>query len=140
MRISENEYKIMQLLWNETRPLTRAEILKGTEGRNWNPSSVHLILNSMISKGAIRVSNEEVRYGRTYEACFSQNEYVMEVLKEILPEATGNKLLTTVLDVFVNKDGKPSKKVLNDIQKYLDEKNAVKASKKSGKQWARQMK
>ena len=41
MRISENEYKIMQLLWDEGRPLTRAEILKGTEGRNWNPASIH---------------------------------------------------------------------------------------------------
>ncbi|MCR4598187.1 MAG: hypothetical protein K5678_04040 [Acetatifactor sp.] len=49
----------MLLLWNEGRPLTREEILKGTEGRNWNPASIHQILNSMISKGVIRITDEE---------------------------------------------------------------------------------
>ncbi len=59
MGVSSNEYKIMLLLWNEGRPLTREEILKGTEGRNWNPASIHQILNSMISKGVIRITDEE---------------------------------------------------------------------------------
>jgi len=98
MSVSANEYKIMQLLWNEGRPLTRAEILKGTEGRNWNPASIHLILNSMISKGAIRITDEEKKYGRTYETCYSQDEYVMEALKGVLPDKTEKDLLTVVLD------------------------------------------
>ena len=133
MQISSNEYRIMQLLWNEGRPLSRAEILKGTEGRNWNPASIHLILNSMISKGAIRITDEEKKYGRTYETCYSQDEYVMESLKGVMPDKTEKDLLTAALDAFVNKDGKTSKKALEDIQKYIDEKNAMKPSKKSGK-------
>lgn len=133
MQISSNEYKIMQLLWIEGKPLTRAEILKGTEGRNWNPASIHLILNSMISKGAIRITDEEKKYGRTYEACYSQDEYVMEALKGVLPDKAEKDLLTAVLDAFVNKDGKTSKKALNDIQQYIDEKNVMKPGKKGGK-------
>ena len=133
MQISSNEYKIMQLLWIEGKPLTRAEILKGTEGRNWNPASIHLILNSMISKGAIRITDEEKKYGRTYEACYSQDEYVMEALKGVLPDKAEKDLLTAVLDAFVNKDGKTSKKALNDIQQYVDEKNVMKPGKKGGK-------
>ena len=133
MQISSNEYKIMQPLWNEGKPLSRAEILKGTEGRNWNPASIHLILNSMISKGAIRITDEEKRYGRTYETCNSQDEYVMNALKGMLRGMTEKDLLTAVLDAFANKDGKTSKKTLNDIQKYIDEKSAAKSGKKSNK-------
>ena len=133
MRISENEYKIMQLLWDEGRPLTRAEILKGTEGRNWNPASIHLILNAMISKGIIRIADEEKKYGRAYEACYGQDEYVMEALKEVLPGKTERELMISVLDAFTNKDGKPSKKALNSVQKYIEEKSAIMSGKKSGK-------
>ena len=133
MNLSPNEYKIMELLWNEGRPLTRAEILKGTEGRNWNPASIHQILNSMISKGAIRISDEEKKYGRPYEVCYDQDDYVMETLKAAMPDKTEKELMTAVLDSLANKGGKPSKKALNDIQKYIDEKSVMKPSKKSGK-------
>lgn len=130
MRISENEYKILELLWKEERPLSRAEILKGTPNRNWNPASIHLILNSMISKGAIRITDEEKRYGRTYEACFSRDEYVLNGLKELLPGATEKELLNAVFDAFAIKNGKLSKTVLKDIQKYVDDKAGSAKTKK----------
>lgn len=79
--LSENEMIIMNLLWKEDRPLSRSEILKGTPGRNWNPASVHLILNSMISKGAIKITDESVTYNRTYESVLTYDEYVLNLLK-----------------------------------------------------------
>lgn len=96
MQISSNEFKIMQLLWDEGRPLTRAEILKGTEGRNWNPASIHLILNAMISKGILKITDEEKKYGRTYEACFGYDEYVRGQLQDIFPNCAeqGRRLRT----------------------------------------------
>lgn len=133
MGVSSNEYKIMQLLWNEGRPLSRAEILKGTEGRNWNPASIHLILNSMISKGVIRITDEEKKYGRTYEASYSREEYITQGLQELLPDCMEEDLLNTVLDAYVLKNGKPSKKVLANIQKYVDDKANSVAKKKDKK-------
>ena len=79
--LSENEYKILSLMWREGKPITRAEILKGTEGRNWNPSSIHLILNAMISKHVIKITDEKRTYGRTYEPVISYQEYLIETLK-----------------------------------------------------------
>ena len=122
MRISFNEFEIMQLLWKEDRPLSRAEILKGTEGRNWNPASIHLILNSMMSKGIIRITDETKRYGRTYEALCSYQDYVMDSLQEIFPSVEKDELLNAVMDAYVVKNGKVSKRSLNYIQKYVDEK------------------
>lgn len=113
---------LMQLLWKEDRPLSRAEILKGTEGRNWNPSSIHLILNSMMSKGIIHITDETKRYGRTYETLCSYQDYVMDSLQEIFPSVEKDELLNAVMDAFVLKNGKVSKRSLNYIRKYVDEK------------------
>ena len=49
--LSSNEFKIMQLLWKENRPLSRPEIIDLTPEKDWNPNSIHLILNNMIEKG-----------------------------------------------------------------------------------------
>ncbi len=93
MQLSENEMLIMELLWKEDRPMTRAEILKGTEGRNWNPASIHLILNSMISKGAIRITDEEKKYGRTYETCVNRVDYARDAVKALFPGASMAEIL-----------------------------------------------
>lgn len=85
MIVSENEYKILSLMWREKRPITRADILKGTEGRNWNPASIHLILNSMISKGVIKITDEAKKYGRTYEPTINKDQYLLETLKAAFP-------------------------------------------------------
>ena len=91
--LSENEYKIIAFMWKEGRPVSRSEILKGTEGRNWNPASIHLILNAMISKGAIKITDEDVKYGRTYEPCLSYNEYLTEALKHAVPDKNIEEIL-----------------------------------------------
>ena len=97
--VSKNEYTILSLLWESNKPLTRAEILEGTEGRSWNPASIHLILNSMISKGFIRITNEEVKYGRTYEPCITYYEYLARSLQKIVP----NKSLSEICaDIYLH--------------------------------------
>ena len=102
MILSKNEYWIMELLWNAEKPLSRHEILMGTEGRKWNPSSIHLILNSMLSKGVIKISDEEKRYARTYEAIISQEQYVAEYVAEGMPGTSTKNLLRYIVNAFVN--------------------------------------
>ena len=91
--MSANEYKIISIMWELNRPITRAEILKGTEGRNWNPASIHLILNSMLSKGVIKITDETKSYGRTYEPAISYDDYVLYILKSNFPNKTEKELL-----------------------------------------------
>ena len=78
MYLTKNEIEIMDVLWKEGRPLARGEILSLSEDKSWMDSSVHILLNSMLKKGAIR----EAGYvkcgktsGRVYEAAFSCEEY-----------------------------------------------------------------
>lgn len=54
--LSSNEFCILQLLWTEGRALTRPEILEALPDKDWNPNSIHLILNNMIKKGVLQVN------------------------------------------------------------------------------------
>lgn len=101
MILSQNEYRIMSAMWESDHPLNRSEILKATEGRNWNPASVHLIINAMISKGAIKITNEDVKYGRTYEPCISYEDYIMAFLKESFPDKDEKQLLNDFIKVLL---------------------------------------
>lgn len=118
MQLSQNEYLIMALLWRENRPLSRAEILRGTEGRNWNPASIHLILNSMLSKGAIKITDEEKKYGRTYEAVITKEDHVLQCIEEGMPEGTVEDKLISVFDALAKRTDE--KKLLGLVSALVD--------------------
>lgn len=78
MYLTKNELEIMDTLWRENRPLSRGEILSLSEDKNWMDSSVHILLNSMLKKGAI-VEAGFVKCGKTcgrvYQAAVTVEEY-----------------------------------------------------------------
>lgn len=53
-RLTKSESEIMDLMWKEGRPLSRSEIIDLTPDRSWKPASIHILLNSMLDKGASR--------------------------------------------------------------------------------------
>ena len=67
--LSSNELAVLSALWSVDRPLTRTEILQRITKTDWNPGSIHMVLNNLIKKGFVQVG-ETVRcgqnYGRTY--------------------------------------------------------------------------
>ena len=78
MYLTKNEIEIMDVLWRENRALSRGEILSLSTEKNWMDSSVHILLNSMLKKGAIREAGFVkcgTTCGRVYEAAFSCEEY-----------------------------------------------------------------
>lgn len=119
--LSQNEYRIMELLWNAEGSLSRAQILKGTEGRNWNPSSIHLILNSMISKGVIGITDETRHYGRTYEALISREDYTLRCMEEGMPGSSREEQLLRVVAALVKKEG-ISEEGIRDLEQLLEAK------------------
>ena len=83
MYLTKNEIEIMDVLWRENRALSRGEILSLSTDKTWMDSSVHILLNSMLKKGAIREAGF-VKCGKTcgrvYEAAFSCEEYHVSTL------------------------------------------------------------
>lgn len=102
--LSPNEFKIMQLLWKEDRPLSRPEIIEMIPDRDWNPNSIHLILNNMIEKGVIRVEGMTRcgrGYGRTYAATLSNLEYAVRLLTDATPELSADERALGVLRIML---------------------------------------
>lgn len=119
--LSENEMLLMQVLWKEGRPLTRAELLKGTPNRNWNPASIHLILNSMISKGAIKITDAERKYGRTYEPVVTPGETALSALEAAIPEMSVAELYGCVLDGLMER-GEMTEELILELDAVLKKK------------------
>ena len=83
MYLTKNEIEIMDVLWREERALSRGEILSLSDDKTWMDSSVHILLNSMLRKGAIKEAGF-VKCGKTcgrvYEAALSCEEYYASTL------------------------------------------------------------
>ena len=79
-RLTKSEHEIMDLLWREARPLSRSEIIDLTPERSWKPASIHILLNSMLEKGAIGVAGfvqSTKNYARTFTHTLTADEYAV---------------------------------------------------------------
>ncbi len=101
MYLTKNELEIMDVLWEESRALSRGEILSLSKEKNWMDSSVHILLNSMLKKGAIREAGF-VKCGKTcgrvYEAALSCAEYHVSTLDSTRCTPTLPELLSAYLN------------------------------------------
>ena len=53
--LTKNEWEIMEVMWKAGRPLSRAEVIALSEDRTWRASSFHVLMNSLLEKGAVKV-------------------------------------------------------------------------------------
>ena len=100
MYLTKNELEIMDVLWEQKRPLSRGALLSLPENKTWMDSSIHILLNSLLRKGAIR----EAGYakcgktsGRVYEAALSCAEYYITTLSSTKVQPTLPQLLKAYL-------------------------------------------
>ena len=78
MELTKSELEIMDVLWNAGEPLSRADLLECSEEKSWKDSSVHILLNGLLQKKAIREAGFVKRsktYGRTFAPTLTREEY-----------------------------------------------------------------
>ena len=66
------------MLWDGGEALSRADFLERSEHKSWKDSSIHILLNGLLSKGAIREAGFVKRsktYGRTFLPALTREEY-----------------------------------------------------------------
>ena len=83
MYLTGNELEIMDVLWTAERALSCGELIDLSVDKSWKSSSVHILLNSMLKKGAIREAGFArcgKTCGRTYAAALSVEEYYVSTL------------------------------------------------------------
>ena len=69
MQLTKSEMEIMDVLWDAGKPLSRADLLDRSEEKTWKDSSVHILLNGLLQKGAI-VEAGLVKRSKTYGRVF----------------------------------------------------------------------
>lgn len=78
MELTKSERQIMDVLWASDVPLSRADLLERSDEKSWKDSSVHILLNGLLQKGAIREAGFVKRsktYGRTFLPTLTREEY-----------------------------------------------------------------
>ena len=115
MDLTRSELEIMNVIWAAGRPLTRGEILDQSVDKTWKDNSIHILLNRLLAKGAVRengFARSGKSYGRLYEATFTGAEYYAQTLfaaegarVDMLFDAllTGASLTTEQIDGFIEK-------------------------------------
>lgn len=78
MELTKSEMEIMDVLWEDGGALSRADLLEHSAEKSWKDSSVHILLNGLLAKGAIREAGFVKRsktYGRTFLPTMTREEY-----------------------------------------------------------------
>ena len=78
MELTRSEMEIMDVMWASSNPLSRADLLAHSEEKSWKDSSVHILLNSLLQKGAIQEAGLVKRsktYGRVFSPTLTREEY-----------------------------------------------------------------
>ena len=68
----------MDVLWESGVPMSRADLLARSEEKTWKDSSVHILLNGLLQKGAIQEAGLVKRiktYGRVFAPTLTREEY-----------------------------------------------------------------
>ena len=78
MELTRSEMEIMDVMWESGVPVSRADLLARSEEKTWKDSSVHILLNGLLQKNAIREAGYVKRsktYGRTFLPTLTREEY-----------------------------------------------------------------
>lgn len=84
-KITNSEKQILEVLWDEEKPLTSSEIVGVSDDRTWKASSVHLLLNSLLNKDLVEVAGFKKttkNYARTFQPTMTREEYSINQLRQ----------------------------------------------------------
>lgn len=99
MELTKKETEVMEVLWEAGVPLTSMEIVKQSGEKSWKDSSIHILINSLLKKGAIREAGF-VRtgkgYGRTFEPTEPGEQHYADVLASIANKTSARALFSAL--------------------------------------------
>ena len=78
MELTRSELEIMDVLWAAEQPLSRSDLIENDQDKTWKDSSVHILLNGLLKKGAIReagIVKRSKTFGRTFAPTLTREEY-----------------------------------------------------------------
>ena len=117
MYLTKNELEIMDVMWEAGKPLSRGELMERSVDKSWKSSSVHILLNSMMEKGALREAGFArcgKTCGRTYAPAVTVEEYYVSTLDSTKIQPDTAQLFKVTAEKL-----KPSKEELENAIEIL---------------------
>jgi len=125
--LSKNELQIMTVFWSADGPLTGAEIIKASEGKEWKERSLHSILNNLVEKGAIEI-NGSIRDGKVLSRTFVPKLSFVDYYEQIFVKCAPVELFQAMSaamrkrPAFDSETADKISEILQELQEGLREK------------------
>lgn len=91
MRLSDAEYRVMEVLWSAGRPLTASEIAdRVPRDRDWSFATVKSFLSRLLAKQAVKPAKDGRRF--LYSPAIEREPYVAAESRRFVTRLFGGKL------------------------------------------------
>ena len=103
MTLTKSELEVMNVIWMAGTPVSRNDILALSENKTWKESSIHVLLNGLLKKEAIR-EDGFIRCGKTFGRLFSANISCEDYYAEEVFAAGGKESIPSLLSALIRRD------------------------------------
>ena len=114
--LSENEWYIMQVLWEKSSASLREICDALSESKGWTKHAISSFLKRMLEKGAISV--DESGKVKNYIPLWNKDETILEETQSIMERVYKGDLLLMVSNAV--KEQKLTKKEIEELKNMLD--------------------
>lgn len=114
--LSENEWYIMQVLWEKSSASLRELCDALSESKGWTKHAISSFLKRMLEKGAISV--DESGKVKNYIAVWNKDETILEETQSIMERVYKGNLLLMVSNAV--KEQKMTKEEIEELKNMLD--------------------
>ncbi len=116
-KLSDSEFEIMKVLWEQDTPMTSNEILAGLKGKyDWKLAALMTFLARMADKGY--VSCDRSTRTNYYSALISQKEYQVQESRTLLEKLYDNSAAKMIAQLC--KTNNLSRKEIAELREYLN--------------------
>ena len=122
MKLTKSELEVMNVLWKSDHPLSRADILNCSEDKTWKDNSIHILLNGMLKKGAIK-EDGFARSGKVWGRLYAPAVGIGEYYRENLFHPGGGESYPLLLSAMVD-DESLSPETLDKLEEILRKRRA----------------
>ena len=120
MELTKSELELMEVLWHAKRPLSGGEIIEHSKKKSWKNGSIHVLLNSLLSKQAIKHAGflkSGKGYARTFEPAITLTDYYSEFFSKSAQRASVPLIVSALFQ-----QNEISLQELDELERMLEEK------------------
>lgn len=118
MELTKSELEVMNVIWNAGRPLSRNEIISLSEHKTWKDSSIHILLNGLLTKGAIKEAGF-VRSGKVWGRLYASNISCEDYYAANVFAGSSKEVLPLLFSALIKSD-EVNLEIISDLEDMLE--------------------